>query len=164
VPYEPQHLHRSHRIGSDPDPLIAQTGEMVARHIEEALTQLDNALNIVAHTGERWFAVELNRLKGQVFLRQGHFEEAEELYRKTLSIAREQEAKLWELRAAASLARLRHDQGRRSEAGDPLAPVYGWFTEGFDAPDLNTQRRCWRNWSEFGRRVEALAKRELSET
>ena len=51
-------------------------------------------------------------------------------------IAQEQNAKLWELRAAISLARLRHNQGRRAEARDLLAPVYGWFTEGFDAPDL----------------------------
>jgi predicted ATPase len=61
---------------------------------------------------------------------------AKELYRKALSIAAEQEAKLWELRAAASLARLRRDQGRHAEARDLLAPVYGWFTEGFDTPDL----------------------------
>jgi predicted ATPase len=53
-----------------------------------------------------------------------------------LSIAKEQGAKLWELRAAASLARLRRDQGRRAEARDLLEPVYGWFTEGFDTPDL----------------------------
>ena len=63
-------------------------------------------------------------------------EPAEELYRKALSIAREQEAKLWELRAAMSLARLRRDQGRRAEARERLAPVYGWFTEGFDTHDL----------------------------
>jgi predicted ATPase len=62
--------------------------------------------------------------------------QAEELYREALSIAQEQEAKLWELRAAASLARFRHDQGRHTEARDLLAPVYGWFTEGFDTPDL----------------------------
>ena len=79
---------------------------------------------------------ELFRHKGQLLVRQGHPEAAEELYRKALSIAREQEAKLWELRAAASLARLRRDQGRRAEARDLLAPVYGWFTEGFDTPDL----------------------------
>jgi predicted ATPase len=69
-------------------------------------------------------------------LRQGHTEAAEELYRKALSIAEEQEAKLWELRAAASLARLRRDQGRCAEARDLLAPIYGRFTEGFDTPDL----------------------------
>ena len=57
-------------------------------------------------------------------------------YRKALSISEEQEAKLWELRAAASLARLRRDQGRHAEARDLLAPIYGWFTEGFDTADL----------------------------
>jgi predicted ATPase len=71
-----------------------------------------------------------------LLLRQGDSEAAEELYRRALSIAREQEAKMWELRAAMSLARLSHDQGRRAEARDLLAPVYGWFTEGFDTPDL----------------------------
>jgi len=69
-------------------------------------------------------------------LRQGDAEVAEELYRKAMSIAQQQEAKLWELRAATSFARLRHDQGRDAEARDLLALVYGWFTEGFDTPDL----------------------------
>jgi predicted ATPase len=69
-------------------------------------------------------------------LREGQTQAAEELYRKALSIAEEQEAKLWELRAAASLARLRREQGRRAQARDLLAPVYGWFTEGFSTPDL----------------------------
>ena len=73
-------------------------------------------------------------------LRQGHSEAAEELYRKALSIAEEQEAKLWELRAATSLARLRRDQCRHAEARDLLAPVYDWFTEGFDTPDLQDAR------------------------
>ena len=100
------------------------------------MTLLDDALQIVERTGERWFAAELNRHKGQLLLRQGHAEAAEDLYCKALSIAREQEAKLWELRAAASLARLRRDQGRPDEARDLLAPIYGWFSEGFDTPDL----------------------------
>jgi predicted ATPase len=104
--------------------------------IEKSFTLLDDALQMVERTGERWFAAELNRHKGHLLLRQGHSEAAEELYRKALSIAREQEAKLWELRAAASLARLRRDQGRHAEARDLLAPVYGWFTEGFDTPDF----------------------------
>jgi predicted ATPase len=97
---------------------------------------LDDALQIVEGTGERWFAAELYRYKGQLLLRQGHPEAAEELYRKALSIAREQQAKMWELRAAVSIARFRRDQGRRAEACDLLAPVYGWFTEGFGTPDL----------------------------
>jgi predicted ATPase len=71
-----------------------------------------------------------------LLLLRGRTEVAEELYHKALSIAREQEAKLWELRAAVSLARLRRDQGRRLEACNLLAPVYSWFTEGFDTPDL----------------------------
>jgi predicted ATPase len=108
----------------------------IAGQIDEALTLLHDALQIGERTGQRWFAAELNRHKGQLLLRQGHSEAAEELYRQALSIAQEQEAKLWELRAAASLARLRRDQGRRAEARDLLAPVYGWFTEGVDTPDL----------------------------
>jgi predicted ATPase len=108
----------------------------IAGQFEEALALLDDALQIVERTGERWYAAELNRHKGQLLLRQWHTEAAEELYRKALSIAREQEAKMWELRAAASLARLWRNQGRRAEARDLLAPVYGWFTEGFDMPDL----------------------------
>jgi predicted ATPase len=94
------------------------------------------ALRIVQRTGEGWFAAELNRHKGRLLLRQGRPEATEELYRKALSIAVEQEAKLWELRAAASLGRLRRDQDRRAEARDLLAPVYDRFTEGFDTPDL----------------------------
>ena len=93
-------------------------------------------MQIVEKTGERWFEAELNRHKGQLLLRQGESEAAEELYRKALSIAKEQGARLWELLAAVSLARLRRDQGRKAEARDLLAPVYGWFTEGFDTPDL----------------------------
>ena len=100
------------------------------------MTLLDDALRIVERTGERWFEAELCRHKGQLLLRQGHDEAAEELFRKALSIAQKQEAKLWELRAAVSVARLQRDQGRTAEARDLLAPVYGWFTEGFDTPDL----------------------------
>jgi predicted ATPase len=115
--------------------LLASAHE-IAGQIEEALTLLDEALQIAGRTGERWVEAELNRHKGQLLLRQGDSEAAEKLYRKALSIAREQEAKLWELRAAASLARLRRGQGRPAEARDLIAPVYGWFTEGFDTPDL----------------------------
>jgi predicted ATPase len=115
--------------------LLASAHE-IAGQVEEAATQLDDALQIVERTGERWFAAELNRLKGQLLLRQGHTAAAERQYRKALTIAKEQEAKLWELRAAASLARLRRDQGRHAEARNLLAPVYGWFTEGFATPDL----------------------------
>jgi predicted ATPase len=119
--------------------LLAEACE-IAGEIEEGLTLLDDGLGIAEQTGARWFAAELNRQKGRLLLRQGHAEAAEELYRKALSIAREQEAKLWELRAAVSLARLRRGQGRRAEANDLLAPVYNWFTEGFDTADLKEVR------------------------
>jgi predicted ATPase len=108
----------------------------VAGEIEEGLTVLDESRQIVERTGERWLEAELNRHTGELLQRQGQAEAAEELYRKALSIAREQEAKLWELRAAASLTRLRRDRGRRAEARDLLASVYGWFTEGFETSDL----------------------------
>jgi TolB-like protein/Flp pilus assembly protein TadD len=103
---------------------------------------LVDALRIIESTGERWLEAELYRHKGELLLRQGHHEAAEDLYRKALSIAREQEAKLWELRAATSLAQLWGDQGRREEARDLLAPVYSWFTEGFDTPDLMRAADC----------------------
>jgi len=115
--------------------LLARAYE-IAGQIEEAEDLLDDSLRIVERTGERWFAAEQNRNKGELLLRQGRTEAAEELYRKALSIAEEQGAKFWELRAAVSLARLRRDQGRRAEARELLAPVYGWFTEGFDTRDL----------------------------
>ena len=115
--------------------LLARACEL-AGQIEEAMALLVDALRIIESTGERWLEAELYRHKGELLLRQGHHEAAEDLYRKALSIAREQEAKLWELRAATSLAQLWGDQGRREEARDLLAPVYSWFTEGFDTPDL----------------------------
>ena len=103
---------------------------------EEANTQLNDALGIASRTGGRWLLAEVYRHKGQLLQRHGHTEAAEELYRKALSISKEQEAKLWELRAAVSLASLRRYQGRHAEARNFLAPVYGWFIEGFDTPDL----------------------------
>ena len=78
----------------------------------------------------------MNRYKGELLLRQRRIGPAEESYFTALGIAREQEAKLWELRAATSLARLWREQGRRAEARDLLAPLYGSFTEGFDTQDL----------------------------
>jgi class 3 adenylate cyclase/predicted ATPase len=115
--------------------LLARACEIAAQK-EEALRLLDESLQLAEKTGVRWLAAELNRHKGQLLLRQGQSEAAEELYLRALAIAVEQGAKLWELRAAISLARLCRDQGRRSEAHDLIAPVYGWFTEGFDTQDL----------------------------
>jgi predicted ATPase len=115
--------------------LLAKACE-IAGQVEEALSLVGDALQIAERIGERWFAAELYRHKGQLMLRHGDFGAAEQFYRQALRIAREQEAKLWELRAAARFARLWGEQGRRVEARDLLAPIYGWFTEGFDTPDL----------------------------
>jgi predicted ATPase len=115
--------------------LLARACE-IAGQIEESLSLLDDASQVVERTRARWLASELSRHKGRLLQQQGCAEAAEELYRKALSTAQEQQAKLWELRAAVSLARLWRDQNRRAEARDLLAPVYGWFTEGFDTPDL----------------------------
>jgi predicted ATPase len=120
--------------------LLAEACKM-AGQIDEAVTLLDDALHIVERTGERWLAAELNRHKGQLLLRQGHTDAAEELYRIALSIAGEQGARLWELRAAMSLARLTRDQGRGAEARDLLMSRYEWFTEGFDTADLQEAKR-----------------------
>jgi predicted ATPase len=112
-----------------------------AGRIEEALAQVGDALRIVDRTGERWFAAELNRYKGHLLLRQGSIAAAEELFCEALRIAQTQGAKLWKLRAAMSLARLRRDQGRCSEAGHLLKSAYGCFTEGFATPDLEAARK-----------------------
>jgi predicted ATPase len=103
---------------------------------------LREALDRSEATGERWFETELHRLRGEAVLecRPTHSSEAENCYRQALAVARDQGARLWELRAAMSLARLWRDQGRRAAAGDLLAPVYGWFTEGFDTADLKDAR------------------------
>jgi predicted ATPase len=81
---------------------------------------------------------ELYRLKGELLLKQlcPDVSEAESCFHHAISIAQNQSAKSWELRAATSLARLWRSQGKRQEAYDLLAPVYGWFTEGFDTADL----------------------------
>ena len=115
--------------------LLAQAYENAGR-ADEALSALNHALQIAAGIGERWFTAELYRHKGQVMLRQGDSAAAEQLYHQALAIAEEQEAKIWKLRAAVSLARLLGDQDRRSEAHDFLAPIYEWFTEGFNRADL----------------------------
>jgi predicted ATPase len=105
----------------------------------EALPLLTDALDRVERTDERWFEAELHRRKGEVLLRLPQHDpaEAEACFRQAMTVSQEQGAKLWELRAATSLARLWADQGKRAQSRDLLAPVHGWFTEGFDIADLN---------------------------
>jgi predicted ATPase len=89
----------------------------------------------------RLFEAELRRLQGELILLLGEPEGgAEAAFAESLAVARQREAKSAELRAAVSLARLWRDRGKRAEARNLLAPVYGWFTEGFDTPDLKEAR------------------------
>jgi predicted ATPase len=107
---------------------------------------LDEALTLVHRTGERCYEAELYRLKGELLLQGGQrptaqgtaqtVAEAEQRLRQALTVARRQQAKSLELRAAMSLSRLWQQQGKRAEARELLAPIYGWFTEGFDTADL----------------------------
>jgi predicted ATPase len=92
----------------------------------------------VETTKERWFEAEANRIAGEIalLLPEPDVAKAEAYFERALAVARKQQAKSWELRAAMSMARLWRDQGRRDEARDLLAPLFGWFTEGFDTRDL----------------------------
>jgi predicted ATPase len=105
---------------------------------EEGRTALAEALAAVDKTGERLYEAELYRLQGEWLLARSweHHAEAEACFRHALDLARGQQARSLELRAAMSLARLWRQQGKRAEARDLLGPIYGWFTEGFDTADL----------------------------
>ena len=119
----------------------------------QALALLTEALAIVERTQERWFEAELHRLKAEALLAGSPRDaaEAEASLRRALAVAREQGAKFWELRAAITLARLWHDQGKPSEAVKLLAPVYGSFTEGFDTRDLKEETASSPESQEFRR-------------
>jgi predicted ATPase len=104
---------------------------------ELGLEVITEGLDVVARTGESWWEAELHRLKGELMRASGaEVSKVEDSLRFALEIAGRQDARSLKLRSATSLARLLRDQGRRSEAHDLLAPVYGWFTEGFDTADL----------------------------
>ena len=117
--------------------LLADAYLKTGRH-KEGLKTIDEALDIVEQSRERWWQAELHRLRGQLRLaeRTRDLADAEECFRCALAVSREQAARSLELRAATSLARLWAEQGRRTAAHDLLAPVYGWFTEGFETQDL----------------------------
>jgi predicted ATPase len=113
---------------------------------EDAWSCIGETMTAIETTGERWWEAEVHRVAGEIVLMspqpdtakaQAHFERA-------LAVARQQQAKSWELRAAISMARLWRDQGKREEARELLAPVYGWFTEGFDTRDLEEAKALLR--------------------
>jgi predicted ATPase len=106
----------------------------------EGLALLAEALATVDLTGEHGWGAELHRLKGEFLLAQAgarqQVQEAEACFHQALDVACRHQAKSWELRAAISLSRLWQQQGKRTAARELLAPIYSWFTEGFDTPDL----------------------------
>src|SRR5215510_8645475 len=106
--------------------------------VDEGLHVLAEALAVVDTTGGRNHEAELHRLHGELLLQQPVPEApvAETCFQQALDVARRQQAKSWELRAATSLAQLWQQQGKQAEARELLAPIYGWFTEGFDTADL----------------------------
>jgi predicted ATPase len=106
--------------------------------LDEAWRGLGEAMSMIERVKERWFEAEANRIAGEIVLMSPEPDaaKAQAYFDRALTVARQQQAKSWELRTAMSMARLWRDQGKRDEARDLLAPVYGWFTEGFDTRDL----------------------------
>jgi predicted ATPase len=107
-------------------------------YFDDAWRCIADALTAIEATKERWFEAEVHRVAGDIALMSRRLDaaKAEAHFERAIAIAREQKAKSWELRAAASMARLWRDQDKRQQARDLLAPIYGWFTEGFDTSDL----------------------------
>jgi class 3 adenylate cyclase/predicted ATPase len=105
---------------------------------DDACRTIGEALAMIEASGERWFEADVKRMAGEIalMLPEPDAAKAEAYFERALAVARQQQAKSWELRAAMSMARLWRDQGKRDEARKLLAPVYGWFTEGFDTRDL----------------------------
>ena len=116
--------------------LLAEVEAAVGR-VDAALRSLDKLLVEVDRSGIHWFDAEIYRQRGELLLRnRNDTRESAADFERALQIARKQEGKLFELRAAISLARLFRDQHKRAEARDLLAPIYSWFSNGFDMPDL----------------------------
>jgi predicted ATPase len=117
--------------------LLADAEERIGRSAM-GLGVLDEALTLVEEMDERWWEAELHRLKGRLLLglRADNAAAAEACYERAINVARGQGARSLELRSSTNLARLWHMQGEISAARELLAPIYAWFTEGFDTPDL----------------------------
>jgi predicted ATPase len=124
--YEPMHLQYLAMA-------YAELGQ-----IDDARRYIDDAIEKVETSNERWCEAEVHRIAGEIALKSSapDPEKAEAYFERALAVARQQQTKSWGLRAAMSMARLWRDQGKRDEARELLAPVYGWFTEGFDTLDL----------------------------
>jgi predicted ATPase len=110
--------------------------------LDTALETIDESLEQIERPGwqERSHLAEVLRLKGWMLMKQGRHQEAEQVLRASIDWARHQQAKSWELRSSTTLAQLLLERGRRDAARDLLAPIYNWFTEGFDTHDLTAAR------------------------
>ncbi len=127
VPHVLTLLGDAHRMAGQPRVALAYVAE--AEQIAEA-------------TQSKWLQAETLRLRGELLVIVGDSAGAEASLLKAITLAQRQGAKLFELRASTSLARLLHDQGRHKEAGELLTPISGWFNDGFDAPDLTGRSDC----------------------
>ncbi len=117
---------------------------------DEAWRCIGEAIDRIEATKERWCEAEVNRMAGEIALLAPGPDtaEAQAYFERALTVARVQQAKSWELRAAMSMARLWRDQGKRDAARDLLTPVYGWFTEGFVRPGafMSSRTRSRRSY------------------
>jgi predicted ATPase len=130
--------------------LLAETLAKSGR-VEEGLTLLKEALDLVRRKGERYYQAELYRLKGELLLMvSGDTWTAEDCFCQAIKIAKEQKAKSWELRAAMSLARLYVRRQNEKQAMHLLAPIYNSFSEGFDTPDLQEAKALLDSLSNSG--------------
>jgi tetratricopeptide (TPR) repeat protein len=151
VRYETVEERRAAMIakGWAPSVLAAMEEAMEPKFLREAMAYalgrpddarrcIDDAIDRVERSNEKWCEAEVHRIAGEIALKSPapDTEKAQKYFERALTVARQQQAKSWELRAATSMARLWRDQGKRDQALDLLAPVYGWFTEGFDTLDL----------------------------
>jgi predicted ATPase len=117
-----------------------------AGSLQEGMEVLAEALSEIDATGERWCEAEVHRFRGELLLTTDkiRFREAQASLIEAIDLARKQGAKLWELRAATTLAKHHHYEGRHTEARELLGPIYDWFTEGFDMPDLQEAKDLLR--------------------
>jgi class 3 adenylate cyclase/predicted ATPase len=135
---------RAHGIGAVWPWFFALLAEAYGKvgQLGEGLTALQEALQWVQRNDERLYEAEVYRIRGELLLKQDVPDtvEAEQCFQRALQVARQQQAKSWELRAAMSLSRLWQQEGKHDDARELLMPVYGWFTEGFDTADLQDAR------------------------
>jgi predicted ATPase len=133
--------------------------------IDDALQALADGFAEIQKTEERWWEAELHRLRGELLLSRNVNQraEAEACFHRAIEMAREQRARSLELRAAMSLGRFWRDEGRREDAHRLVADVYGWFTEGFDTPDLREAKSLLDELSEPGQARQVVGSSGLPE-